>query len=79
MPEDLYEIVNGRYERGSLIITSNRAFAEWPNLFQSLLLASAALDRLAHSAHQLLITGDSYRAKGTQRAGPSPLNPERRS
>src|SRR5439155_23422076 len=42
-PEDLYEIVNERYERGSLIITSNRAFAEWPDLFHSPLLASAAL------------------------------------
>jgi DNA replication protein DnaC len=66
-PEDLYEIVNERYERGSLIITSNRAFAEWPDLFHSPLLASAALDRLAHNAHQLVITGDSYRAKGLRR------------
>jgi len=66
-PEDLYEIINERYERGSLIITSNRAFAEWPDLFQSPLLASAALDRLAHNAHQLVITGDSYRAKGQRR------------
>jgi len=66
-PEDFYEIINERYERGSLIITSNRAFAEWPDLFHSPLLASAALDRLAHNAHQLVITGDSYRAKGTRR------------
>ena len=66
-PEDLYEIVNERYERGSLIITSNRAFAEWPDLFHSPLLASAALDRLAHNAHQLVITGDSYRARGSTR------------
>jgi DNA replication protein DnaC len=55
------------YERSSLIITSNRAFAEWPDLFQSPLLASAALDRLAHNAHQLVITGDSHGAKGTRR------------
>lgn len=74
-PEDLYEIVNERYERGSLIITSNRAFAEWPDLFQSPLLASAALDRLAHNAHQLVITGDSYRAKGARRGS---RDPERR-
>lgn len=66
-PEDFYEIINGRYERGSLIITSNRAFAEWPDLFHSPLLASAALDRLAHNAHQVVITGDSYRAKGARR------------
>ena len=68
-PEDLYEIVNERYERGSLIVTSNRALAEWPDLFQSPLLASAALDRLAHNAHQLVVTGDSYRAKGARRGG----------
>lgn len=72
-PEDLYEVINERYERGSLIITSNRAFAEWPDLFQSPLLASAALDRLAHNAHQVVITGDSYRAKGTRRTRPERL------
>jgi DNA replication protein DnaC len=67
-PEDLYDVINERYERGSLIVTSNRAFSEWPDLFGSPLLASAALDRLAHNAHQIVITGDSYRAKGKRRA-----------
>jgi hypothetical protein len=47
----------------------NRAFTEWPDLFQSPLLASAALDRLAHHAHQIVITGDSFRAKGRRRGG----------
>ena len=61
-------MINERSERGSLIVTSNRAFSEWPDLFQSPLLASAALDRLAHNAHQIVITGDSYRAKGKRRA-----------
>jgi len=70
-PEDLYEIINERYEKGSLIVTSNRAFSEWPDLFQSPLLASAALDRLVHNAHQLTITGDSFRAKGRRRGGNS--------
>jgi DNA replication protein DnaC len=68
-PEDLYEIINERYERGSLIVTSNRAFSEWPELFSNPLLASAALDRLAHGAHQIIITGESFRAKGRRRAG----------
>lgn len=68
-PEDLYEIINERYERGSLIVTSNRAFSEWPELFSNPLLASAALDRLAHGAHQIVITGESFRAKGRRRAG----------
>ena len=47
-----------------MIVTSNRAFSEWPDLFASPLLASAALDRLADRAHQIVITGDSFRAKG---------------
>jgi hypothetical protein len=42
----------------------NRAFNEWPELFDNAVLASAALDRLAHGATQLVITGDSYRSKG---------------
>jgi DNA replication protein DnaC len=66
-PEDLYDVINERYEKGSLIVTSNRAFSEWPDLFQNPLLASAALDRLTHNAHQITITGDSYRAKGRRR------------
>jgi DNA replication protein DnaC len=66
-PEDFYDVINERYERGSLIVTSNRALAEWPDLFQNPLLASAALDRLTHNAHQIVITGDSFRAKGRRR------------
>jgi DNA replication protein DnaC len=67
-PEDFYEVINERYEKGSLIVTSNRAFSEWPDLFCNPLLASAALDRLAHNAHQITITGDSFRAKGRRRS-----------
>jgi DNA replication protein DnaC len=74
-PEDLYDIVNERYEKGSMIVTSNRAFSEWPDLFASPLLASAALDRLAHNAHQIVITGDSYRAKG-RRGGEKTPTPQ---
>jgi DNA replication protein DnaC len=49
-----------------LLVTSNRAFAEWPQLLGKPLLASAALDRLAHDAHQVVITGESYRARATR-------------
>lgn len=62
--EDLYEVIEGRYGRGSVVITTNRAFNEWPELFENPVLASAALDRLAHGATQIIVTGDSYRAKG---------------
>jgi DNA replication protein DnaC len=60
-PTDLYDVINGRYERGSIILTSNRAPAEWPELWGDPLLASAGLDRLAHAATVVTITGKSYR------------------
>lgn len=62
--EDLYELIRERYERKPLIITSNRAFQEWPDAFSDMLLASAALDRLTHHCHTLVITGHSYRQRG---------------
>jgi DNA replication protein DnaC len=61
--QDLYEIITERYERGSLIITSNRAFEEWAEVFNNDLLASAALDRLTHHTHALTIRGDSFRQR----------------
>jgi DNA replication protein DnaC len=61
-PHDLYEVIRHRYERGSMILTSNRAVDEWPQLFGDELLASAAMDRLLHHAHVVEIkTGDSFR------------------
>ncbi len=66
-PSDLYDVINERYEVGSILVTSNRAPAEWPDLFGNPLLASAGLDRLAHHAETLVITGSSFRAHGRQR------------
>lgn len=60
-PVDLYDVIRQRYERGSMIITSNRAIEEWYPLFNDDLMASAALDRLLHHAHVILMEGDSYR------------------
>lgn len=65
-PEDLYDIIHERYERGSILLTSNRDRSEWADLFGEPLLASAALDRLTHRAHFLEITGPSYRAEETK-------------
>ncbi len=59
--QDLYEIISERYEHGSILITSNRALEEWPEVFHNDLLASAALDRLTHHAHTVVIRGQSYR------------------
>jgi len=68
--QDLYEIITERYERGSLIITSNRAFTEWAEVFNNDLLASAALDRLTHHTHTLTIRGDSFRQRNRKKEAP---------
>lgn len=60
-PLDLYEVIRRRYERGAMIVTSNRALEEWYPLFGDALLASAAMDRLLHHAHVIDIDGESYR------------------
>jgi DNA replication protein DnaC len=78
--QDLYDLMRDRYERGSLIITSNRAFEEWPEVFGNDLLASAALDRLTHHCHTLVIRGQSYRQRSrrkevTHEAIASPTDP----
>lgn len=66
-PEDMYEIIAERYETGSIVLTSNRAPSEWPDLFGNPLLASAGLDRLAHHAESVVITGRSFRAAPSSR------------
>jgi DNA replication protein DnaC len=71
-PEDMYDVIAERYERGSIILTSNRAPSEWPELFGNPLLASAGLDRLAHHAETVVITGRSFRAAASAASGPQP-------
>ncbi len=72
-------MINERYERASIVLTSNRAPGEWPDLFGNPLLASAGLDRLAQRASVLTITGRSYRlaqrAHGARTALFAPLAP----
>ncbi|NCG22241.1 MAG: ATP-binding protein [Rhodobacterales bacterium] len=60
-PQDLYEVIRHRYERGAMVITSNRSTEEWYPLFGDPLLASAAMDRLLHHCHVVELNGDSYR------------------
>lgn len=62
---DVYDVINGRYEKGSIALTSNRAPEEFAAVWGDPLLANAGLDRLAHRASVLLITGPSYRLKDT--------------
>ena len=67
-PADFYDVINERYEKASIILTSNRSPTEWHDLFGDVLLASAGLDRLGHRATVITITGRSYRL--SQRADP---------
>jgi DNA replication protein DnaC len=65
----LFELVARRYERGSIIVTSNKSYGDWGSLFPDLALASAILDRLLHHSTTITIRGDSYRLKEKRRAG----------
>jgi DNA replication protein DnaC len=61
--EDLYDVINERYEKGSILLTSNRAPSEWSEVFRDPLLASAGLDRLLDRAEVIILRGASYRAQ----------------
>lgn len=61
--ELLFELISQRYERGSIIITSNLPFDEWTQTFGTERLTGALLDRLTHHVHILEMNGDSYRLK----------------
>ncbi len=62
--DGLFQVISQRYERGSTIITSNRAFKKWPEIFNNdSTLTSALLDRLLHHAETVVIEGHSYRMR----------------
>ncbi|HBM80537.1 MAG TPA: AAA family ATPase [Clostridiaceae bacterium] len=73
----LFRLVCGRYETGSMILTSNKRFSDWGELMGDAVIASAILDRLLHHCHVVNIRGESYRLKdrlklGVQIVPPSP-------
>ena len=59
----LFQLINKRYEKSSTIITTNKPFAEWGELFGDPMIANAILDRLLHHSHVININGNSYRLK----------------
>jgi DNA replication protein DnaC len=65
--ELLFEVFSRRYERGSVLVTSNLPFDEWTSVFGSERLTGALLDRLTHHVHILEMNGDSYRLKASRR------------
>jgi DNA replication protein DnaC len=64
-----FQLVSRRYERGSLLITSNRSVGEWGTIFGDPVVATAILDRLLHHSHVITIRGDSYRLREKRRSG----------
>jgi DNA replication protein DnaC len=58
-----FQLVNARYEKGAMILTSNRGFAEWGDVFGDAVVATALLDRLLHHAVVVQIEGSSYRLR----------------
>ena len=65
-----FNVIAKRYEKGSIILTSNLSFAQWPTTFaDDATLTAAMLDRLLHHSHVIQLTGDSYRLKDKKRSG----------
>jgi DNA replication protein DnaC len=64
-----FRLVARRYERASLIVTSNKSFLDWGEIFNDPILATAVLDRLLHYSTTLNIKGESYRLKEKRKAG----------
>lgn len=64
-----FQLVSRRYERGSMLITTNQTVTQWGHVFGDEMIAAAVLDRVLHHSHVLIIQGDSYRLKQKKRAG----------
>ncbi len=71
----MFSLISARYERASLIITSNKPFGSWAEIFGDEVVAAAMIDRLVHHAEILSMKGDSYRLKDRDlgRAKPNPV------
>src|SRR6201982_1014462 len=64
-----FQLVSARYERGSIILTSNKSYADWGSIFGDSIIATAILDRLLHHSTTINIRGESYRVKERLKAG----------
>lgn len=64
-----FQLISRRYERGSLLLTTNQTITQWGHVFGDDMIASAVLDRVLHHSHVLLIQGESFRLKQKKRAG----------
>jgi DNA replication protein DnaC len=75
-----FQLVSARYERGSIILTSNKSYGDWGSVFGDPIIATAILDRLLHHSTTINIRGESYRLKDRKKAGllPRPNEDENR-
>lgn len=64
-----FQLVSARYERSSIVLTSNKSYGEWGSIFGDPIIATAILDRLLHHATTINIRGESYRLKERKKAG----------
>ena len=64
-----FQLISARYERGSIILTSNKSYGDWGSIFGDPIIATAILDRLLHHSTSINIRGESYRLKDRRRAG----------
>ncbi len=64
-----FQLVTARYERGSILLTSNKSYGDWGSVFGDAVMATAVLDRLLHHATTVNIRGESYRMKERKKAG----------
>ena len=73
-----FQLVARRYERGSMLVTTNQQVTQWGHVFGDEMIAAAVLDRLLHHSHVLVVQGESYRLKQKKRAGlVGPVKPTR--
>ena len=67
--DDFFEIISKRYEKNSIIITTNKPFEQWGEIFSDNILASAIIDRVVHYSIIVKINGQSYRSKNLKKGG----------
>ena len=67
--DDFFEVISKRYEKGSVIITTNKKFEVWGEIFADPILSSAIIDRIVHHSTVININGPSYRTKDIKKKG----------
>jgi len=67
--DDFFEVISKRYENGSVIISTNKSFEQWMDIFSDSVLSSAIIDRIAHHCTVIKINEQSYRTKNLKKKG----------